>query len=164
MSGKSGAGDAGGGFTFLHACDSHLGTPRSYRFRPAINRRWAAVKRQMADTDAAFLLHGGDLTRDGEIHEEEYALARADLIKPRVILMDEPSIGLAPRMIEEVYEKIQTINAKRGVTFLIVEQNARKALSTAHRGYVLDLGVTRIEDTGIGLLNNEEVKRLYLGG
>lgn len=92
------------------------------------------------------------------------ALARADLIKPRVILMDEPSIGLAPRMIEEVYEKIQTINAKRGVTFLIVEQNARKALSTAHRGYVLDLGVTRIEDTGIGLLNNEEVKRLYLGG
>lgn len=92
------------------------------------------------------------------------ALARADMIKPQVILMDEPSIGLAPRMIEEVYEQIKAINAKRGVTFLIVEQNARKALSTAHRGYVLDLGVTRIEDTGIGLLNNEEVKKLYLGG
>jgi len=92
------------------------------------------------------------------------ALARADMIKPRVILMDEPSIGLAPRMIEEVYERIKAINARRGVTFLIVEQNARKALGTAHRGYVLDLGVTRIEDTGVGLLNNEEVKKLYLGG
>lgn len=92
------------------------------------------------------------------------AMARADMINPRVILMDEPSIGLAPRMIEEVYEQIQAINAKRGVTFLIVEQNARKALGMAHRGYVLDLGVTRIEDTGVGLLNNEEVKRLYLGG
>lgn len=92
------------------------------------------------------------------------ALARADMVKPRVILMDEPSIGLAPRMIEEVYEKIKAINTNRGVAFLIVEQNARKALSAAHRGYVLDLGVTRIEDTGEGLLNNEEVKKLYLGG
>lgn len=92
------------------------------------------------------------------------AMARADMIKPRVILMDEPSIGLAPRMIEEVYEQIRAINTGRGVTFLIVEQNARKALGMAHRGYVLDLGVTRIEDTGVGLLNNEEVKKLYLGG
>ncbi len=92
------------------------------------------------------------------------ALARADMIKPRMILMDEPSIGLAPRMIEEVYEQIQALNTRRGVTFLIVEQNVRKALNTAHRGYVLDLGVTRIEDTGRGLLDNEEVKKLYLGG
>lgn len=92
------------------------------------------------------------------------AMARADMIKPRVILMDEPSIGLAPRMIEEVYGQIHSINARRGVTFLIVEQNARKALGMAHRGYVLDLGLTRIEDTGAGLLNNEEVKKLYLGG
>jgi 3',5'-cyclic AMP phosphodiesterase CpdA len=66
-------------WTFLHACDSHLGTPRSYRFRPAINRRWAAIHRQMAAIDAEFLLHGGDLTRDGETHEYEYELARDDL-------------------------------------------------------------------------------------
>lgn len=66
-------------WTFLHACDSHLGTPRSYRFRPAINRRWAAIKQQMADIPAAFLLHGGDLTRDGELHEFEYRQARDDL-------------------------------------------------------------------------------------
>lgn len=91
------------------------------------------------------------------------SLARADMVKPSLILMDEPSIGLSPRMIDEVYIKITEIN-RRGTTFAIVEQNARKALSIAHRGYVLDLGQTRLEDTGAGLLDNEEVKKLYLGG
>jgi ABC-type branched-subunit amino acid transport system ATPase component len=91
------------------------------------------------------------------------SLARADMVKPGLILMDEPSIGLSPRMIDEVYSKITEINS-RGTTFAIVEQNARKALSIANRGYVLDLGQTRLEDTGAGLLNNEEVKKLYLGG
>ena len=91
------------------------------------------------------------------------SLARADMIKPGLILMDEPSIGLSPKMIDEVYLKIVEIN-RRGTTFAIVEQNARKALSIAHRGYVLDLGQTRLEDTGAGLLDNEEVKKLYLGG
>jgi len=66
-------------WTFLHVNDSHMGTPRSYRFRPAINQRWAAIKRQIAETDAEFLLHGGDLTRDGESHEFEYQQAREDL-------------------------------------------------------------------------------------
>ena len=91
------------------------------------------------------------------------SLARADMVKPGLILMDEPSIGLSPKMIDEVYLKIVEIN-RRGTTFAIVEQNARKALSIAHRGYVLDLGQTRLEDTGAGLLDNEEVKKLYLGG
>jgi ABC-type branched-subunit amino acid transport system ATPase component len=91
------------------------------------------------------------------------SLARADMVKPGLILMDEPSIGLSPRMIDEVYLKITEIN-RRGTAFAIVEQNARKALSIAHRGYVLDLGQTRLEDTGAGLLGNEEVKKLYLGG
>ncbi|MCH8828297.1 MAG: metallophosphoesterase [Planctomycetes bacterium] len=67
------------GWTFLHANDSHLGTARSFRFRPAVNQRWAAIRRQMAEIDAAFLLHGGDLTRDGELHEFEYEQARDDL-------------------------------------------------------------------------------------
>ena len=66
-------------WTFLHANDSHLGTPRSYRFRPAVNRRWAAIKRQLAAIDADLLLHGGDLTRDGETHEFEYLQAQEDL-------------------------------------------------------------------------------------
>ena len=66
-------------WTFLHVNDSHMGTPRSYRFRPAINQRWAAIKCQIAAIDAEFLLHGGDLTRDGETHEFEYQQARDDL-------------------------------------------------------------------------------------
>jgi len=66
-------------FTFLHINDHHIGTPRSYRFRPAINRRWAAIKRQISETDADLLLLGGDLTRDGATHEFEYQNAREDL-------------------------------------------------------------------------------------
>lgn len=91
------------------------------------------------------------------------ALARASMIQPQLMLLDEPSLGLAPKVIEGIYERINEIN-RNGVTFVIVEQNARKALKLAHRAYVLDLGVNRLEDTGEGLLNNEEVKRLYLGG
>jgi len=66
-------------FTFVHINDHHLGTSRSYRFRPAINRRWAAIKRQISQTDADLMLVGGDLTRDGDTHEFEYLLAREDL-------------------------------------------------------------------------------------
>ena len=112
------------------------------------------------------LLKGKIRERAGNLSGGEkqiLSLARADMVKPGLILMDEPSIGLSPRMIDEVYEKIMEIN-RRGTTFAIVEQNARKALSIAHRGYVLDLGRTRIEDTGAGLLDNEEVRKLYLGG
>lgn len=64
---------------FLHVNDSHMGTPRSYRFRPAVNQRWAAIKQQMSETNAELLLHGGDLTRDGDTHEYEYAQAKEDL-------------------------------------------------------------------------------------
>ena len=91
------------------------------------------------------------------------ALARSMMVHPKLILLDEPSLGLAPKVIEEIYERINAIN-HAGMTFVIVEQNARKALKSAHRAYVLDLGINRLEDTGERLLNNEEVKRLYLGG
>ncbi len=66
-------------FKFLHINDHHLGTARSYRFRPAINQRWAAIKQQLAQIEADLLLIGGDLTRDGDTHEHEYRLAREDL-------------------------------------------------------------------------------------
>ena len=66
-------------WTFLHVNDNHMGTPRSYRFRPAINQRWKAIKNQMAAINTELLLHGGDLTRDGETHEFEYQQAREDL-------------------------------------------------------------------------------------
>jgi ABC-type branched-subunit amino acid transport system ATPase component len=91
------------------------------------------------------------------------ALARSMMVHPKLILLDEPSLGLAPKVIEEIYETINKIN-QEGMTFVIVEQNAKKALKSAHRAYVLDLGMNRLEDTGEGLLNNEEVKHLYLGG
>ncbi|MFH1569029.1 MAG: metallophosphoesterase, partial [Gemmatimonadota bacterium] len=66
-------------FTFVHVNDHHLGTPRSYRFRPAINRRWAAIRGQLASSGADLLLVGGDLTRDGDTHEFEYLQARENL-------------------------------------------------------------------------------------
>ncbi|MCP4814267.1 MAG: metallophosphoesterase, partial [Planctomycetaceae bacterium] len=71
--------DDHGDWTFLHVNDSHMGSARSYRFRPAINQRWAAIKAQMAAVPADLLLHGGDLTRDGQTHEFEIAQARQDL-------------------------------------------------------------------------------------
>ncbi len=90
------------------------------------------------------------------------AMARASMIQPKLILLDEPSIGLAPKVIDEMYHYINAMN-QEGITLLIVEQNARKALRLAHRAYVLDLGRNCLEDTGEGLLNNQEVQRLYLG-
>ncbi len=90
------------------------------------------------------------------------AMARASILQPRLILLDEPSIGLAPKVIDEMYHHINRMN-REGIPLLIVEQNARKALRLAHRAYVLDLGRNRLEDTGEGLLNNEEVQHLYLG-
>ena len=105
-------------------------------------------------------MKGGSLS-GGE--RQVLALARASMVQPKLMLLDEPSLGLAPKVIEEIYERINAIN-HAGVTFVIVEQNARKALKSAHRAYVLDLGINRLEDTGERLLNNEEVKRLYLGG
>ena len=67
-------------WSFLHVNDSHMGSPRSYRFRPAVNQRWAAIKHQMSQIDADLLLHGGDLTRDGDTHEFEYRQAAEDLL------------------------------------------------------------------------------------
>lgn len=81
---------------FLHVNDSHMGTPRSYRFRPAVNQRWGAIKRQMAAIDADLLLHGGDLTRDGDTHEYEYQLARDDLDTlpfPTVVIPGNMDVG-----------------------------------------------------------------------
>ena len=71
--------DPADNWTFMHVNDSHMGSPRSYRFRPAINKRWAAIRQQMLAVDAELLLHGGDLTRDGDTHEFEYEQARDDL-------------------------------------------------------------------------------------
>jgi len=91
------------------------------------------------------------------------ALARALMLEPRVLLLDEPSASLAPNMVEHVFAKILDIN-RSGVAILMVEQNARHALGLSHRGYVLAMGQNRLEGSGEGLLNNDEVGKLYLGG
>jgi ABC-type branched-subunit amino acid transport system ATPase component len=90
-------------------------------------------------------------------------MAIALLLHPRLLMVDEPSLGLDPRMVEVVFETILAIN-REGTTILMVEQNARKALTVSHRGFVLELGRRRFEGTGQELLENPDVRQHYLGG
>ncbi len=91
------------------------------------------------------------------------ALSRIQLLHPRLVLLDEPSLGLSPLIVDEVFSIIADLN-KQGISFLLVEQNARKGLFASHRGYVLESGRNRLTGTGTDLLNNPEVQKLYLGG
>jgi len=91
------------------------------------------------------------------------AMGRALMLKPKVLLLDEPSAGLAPIFVSSIFEKIKEINAT-GVSMIIVEQNAKEALKMSHRGYVLAMGQNVLDDKSDALLANEEVGRLYLGG
>ena len=91
------------------------------------------------------------------------AMGRALMVDPQVLLLDEPSAGLSPKLVDMIFEKIIDIN-KTGVSLIIVEQNAREALKMADNGYVLAMGRNVLDDTGKVLLANEEVGRLYLGG
>jgi ABC-type branched-subunit amino acid transport system ATPase component len=90
-------------------------------------------------------------------------MAIAQLLHPRLLMVDEPSLGLDPRMVEIVFDTILAIN-RAGTTILMVEQNAKKALSVSHRGFVLELGRNRFEGTGQELLENPDVRQHYLGG
>jgi ABC-type branched-subunit amino acid transport system ATPase component len=91
------------------------------------------------------------------------AMGRALMLDPTLLLLDEPSAGLAPRLVGLVFEKIAAIN-QTGVALLIVEQNARESLRLSHRGYVMASGQVRLEGRGAELLQDEQVGRLYLGG
>ena len=91
------------------------------------------------------------------------AMGRALMLDPQLLLLDEPSAGLAPNLVDMIFEKIKDINAT-GVAIIIVEQNAREALKMADHGYVLAMGRNVLDDTGAALLTSEEVGRLYLGG
>ena len=92
------------------------------------------------------------------------AMGSALMLDPTLVLMDEPSAGLSPKMVELIFERIEHINKSGGPAILIVEQNAQLSLQMAHRGYVLAAGENRFEGTGQDLLNDPEVGRLYLGG
>jgi ABC-type branched-subunit amino acid transport system ATPase component len=107
-------------------------------------------RRQLAGT-----LSGGE--------RQMLALARALMASPDVVLLDEPSAGLAPMAVDLIFDKIAEINAS-GVAVLMVEQNARRALTISHRGYVLDAGRNRFEGPGPALLADPNVVDLYLGG
>lgn len=95
--------------------------------------------------------------------QQMLAIGRALMSKPRLLLMDEPTLGLAPLIIAQIFDIIQTIRCE-GVTVFLVEQNANRALQIADRGYVLENGKLVLEDTGANLLKNDAVRKAYLGG
>ncbi len=102
---------------------------------------------------------GGTLS-GGE--QQMLAIARALMSEPKLLMLDEPSLGLAPLIVEKIFTIIQTIN-KQGIPILLVEQNAQQALRIAHRGYVMVTGTIQLTDTGENLLKSDEVRRAYLG-
>ncbi len=102
---------------------------------------------------------GGTLS-GGE--QQMLAMARAMMGSPRVLLLDEPSMGLAPLLVESIFDTIQALN-QQGITILLVEQNARMALGIAHRGYVLQTGEIRLQGDAAKLRDDEEVRKTYLG-
>ncbi len=112
---------------------------------PIIGKR----RKQLAGT-----LSGGE--------QQMVAMARALMMRPRLLMLDEPSMGLAPVIVEKIFEVIRRVNAE-GVTVFLVEQNAKMALETASRGYVLETGEITLEDSSASLLGNPAVHKAYLG-
>ena len=102
---------------------------------------------------------GGTLS-GGE--QQMLAIGRALMARPKVLLLDEPSMGLAPMMVDRIFNIIRTIN-EQGTTILLIEQNAQMALQTAHRGYVIESGEIVLSDQASNLLGNDRVRKAYLG-
>ena len=119
---------------------------RMYRLFPRLKER----EKQMGGT-----LSGGE--------QQMLAVARALMSEPKLLLLDEPSLGLAPIVVQELFELFQEIN-REGTTLLLVEQNAKMALRISNRGYVLETGKLVLSDTGEALANNAKVREAYLGG
>jgi branched-chain amino acid transport system ATP-binding protein len=112
------------------------------------------VLRERADQRAGSL-SGGE--------QQMLAISRALMARPRLMLLDEPSLGLSPKLVKDIFEIVVRINRERGVTILLVEQNANMALQTADYGYVLEVGRIVMADTCARLLQKEDIKEFYLG-
>jgi branched-chain amino acid transport system ATP-binding protein len=95
--------------------------------------------------------------------QQMLAMGRGLMMRPKMMMLDEPSLGLSPRLVDEVFDKIVEM-AKNGLTVMLVEQNAARALEISDRGYVLELGRNRYQGTGRELLDNADVRTMYLGG
>ena len=135
-----------GAYTVTDAREVAAALERVYALFPILAER----RKQKAGT-----MSGGE--------QQMVAIGRALMTKPRLILLDEPSLGLSPKFVTLIFDKL--VEMKRaGFTLMVVEQNAARALAIADRGYVLELGRNRLEGAGTALLADPEVKRLYLGG
>jgi branched-chain amino acid transport system ATP-binding protein len=122
------------------------------------------------DRDAMYALFPRLLERRRQLsgtlsggEQQMLAIARALMSRPRLVLLDEPSLGIAPILVRDIFRNIVEIN-RRGVTVVLVEQNAHMALSVAQRGYVLETGRVVLEDEAAKLASNDEVRAAYLGG
>ena len=134
-----------GAYTRKGRRDIEASLQRVYAYYPILQER----RHQLAGT-----LSGGE--------QQMLAIGRALMARPRLLLLDEPSLGLAPKLVEEIFQIIKTINHE-GITVLLVEQNANKALHMAHYGYVLETGRITLMDEAKKLLQNDHVRRSYLG-
>lgn len=134
------------GAYLLTQVDMQAGKDRIYTIFPRLRER----RRQLAGK-----MSGGE--------RQMVAMGSALMLDPKLLLLDEPSAGLSPKLVDDIFERIIRIN-QTGVAILIIEQNARKSLEMAHRGYVLAAGENRYEGAGTEMLNNPEIAHLYLGG
>lgn len=136
----------------------------------AYGRKGHGKETRREDLDRVFQLFPNLRERQGQLggslsggEQQMLAIGRGLMARPKLLLLDEPSLGLAPVIIEEIFQLVADINQK-GVTILLVEQDAQAALEISHRGYVLETGTIAFSDLGYNLLDNEKIIDAYLGG
>ncbi len=95
--------------------------------------------------------------------QQMLAIGRGLMLRPKLLMLDEPSLGIAPKLVDKIFETVQELNRKEGITILLVEQNVREALELANRAYVLQTGSVVMEGTGAELLHSDTIQRAYLG-